>query len=78
MAEKKTVNKEENKEKLVKVKLEKTRTNKDPLFVSVNDRMWRIQRGVWVEVPECVAEQIEHHNRMLDERIEFEESLQKM
>ena len=82
MAEKKTVNKEikkeENKEKLVKIKLEKTRTNKEPLYVSVNDRTWLIQRGVEVEVPECVYEQIEHRNRMLDERMDFEDSLQKM
>ena len=50
-----------NKEKLVKIKipLERGKANKD-VFVSVNDRTWQIKRGMTVEVPECVAEVLQH------------------
>ena len=46
----------EVKEKLVKVRIPKTKENQDDVFVSVNNRTWLIQRGKEVEVPECVAE----------------------
>lgn len=47
-------------EKKVKIRLPLLRNDKSDVFVSVNDRTWLIKRGVEVEVPECVAEVIEH------------------
>ena len=82
MAEKKTVKKEEvieaieKKEPMVKIRLEKTRENKLPLFVSINGKNWMIQRGEEVTIPLCVYEQIQHHNKMMAERMEFEEALE--
>lgn len=48
-------------EKLVKIRIPRTRDEKDDVFVSVNERTWLIKRGEEVEVPECVAEVIRHH-----------------
>lgn len=62
------VNKTEapKKEKLVKVKIPKVRANQEDVFVSVNERTWIVKRGVEVEVPECVAEVLQHQEEMLD------------
>ena len=74
MAEtKKTVAKTE--EKLVTITLPLTRSLKDDVYVSVNDRNWLIKRGEAVQVPECVAEVLKHQEEMLLEAIKFEESL---
>ena len=54
------------KEKLVKVKIPKVRANQEDVFVSVNERTWIVKRGVEVEVPECVAEVLQHQEEMLD------------
>lgn len=44
-------------EKMVKIRLFKdNRSYNDDVIVGVNGRMFQIQRGVDVEVPECVAE----------------------
>jgi hypothetical protein len=44
-------------EKMVKIRLFKdNRSYNDDVVVGVNGRMFQIQRGVDVEVPECVAE----------------------
>ena len=73
-------NKEENKpvtpekEKMVKIKIPKTRHEKDPVYVSVNMRDWLIQRGVEVEVPECVAEVLENKDIALEKAYEFEDA----
>ena len=48
------------KEKMVKIRIPKTKANQEDVFVSVNERTWLVQRGVEVEVPECVAEVIRH------------------
>ena len=47
-------------EKTVKVRIPPDRKDNSPVFVSVNDRTWLIRRGETVEVPECVAEVLEH------------------
>ena len=48
-------------EKMVKIHLFKDNGRyKDPVFVGVNGKSWQIQRGVDVEVPESVAEVLEH------------------
>lgn len=64
------------KEKMVKVKIPLIRGAKnDDVFVSVNDRKWLIKRGIEVEVPECVKEQLEHEERQLYAAYEYENSL---
>lgn len=53
-------------EKMVKIKIPREKANQEDVFVSVNMRTWLIKRGVWVEVPECVAEVLEHQEEMLE------------
>ena len=65
---------EEVKEKLVKVRIPRTKENQDDVFVSVNDRNWLIKRGVEVEVPECVAEVLMHQQRMEEIALAYEEA----
>ena len=67
----------EPKEKTVRVKIDKTKENHADVFVSVNDRTWLIQRGVYVDVPECVAEVLEHQAKMLDYAMAYEEEASK-
>ena len=66
------VNKTEapKKEKLVKVKIPKVKASQEDVFVSVNERTWIVKRGVEVEVPECVAEVLQHQEEMLDHIME--------
>lgn len=65
------------KEKTVKIKLPRLTKQDKPVFVSVNERTWLIKRGEEVEVPECVAEVLEHSEQMEQEAYEFETSVQK-
>ena len=65
------------KEKLVTIRLPKTKERQDDVFVSVNERTWQIKRGVAVEVPECVAEVIANSEKAEEERWAFEEANQK-
>ena len=51
-------------EKTVRIKIPKTKEEMGDVFVSVNERTWQIQRGVYVDVPECVAEVLEHQEEM--------------
>lgn len=68
---------EELKEKTVKIRIPKTKEQQDDVFVSVNNRTWLIQRGVEVEVPECVAEVLVHQQEMLENAMAFEEEATK-
>lgn len=52
------------KEKLVTIKLPREKNGDPYQWVSVNDRNWQIQRGVPVQVPECVAEVLQHQEEM--------------
>ena len=61
------------KEKTVKIKLPLTRTEKNDVLVGVNGRTWLIKRGEEVEVPECVAEVLQHKEEMLSVAMAFEE-----
>ena len=51
------------KEKLVTIKLPREKNGDPYQWVSVNDRNWQIQRGVPVQVPECVAEVFENQDK---------------
>jgi len=71
MAEKKTPVSPEG-EKLVRLRIPRERSDQEDVFVRVNQRTWQIQRGVEVEVPDCVAEVLRHREEMLDVIWEFE------
>ena len=54
---------EKTTEKLVKYKAFKDNDKyKDDISVIVNGHIWRIQRGVWVELPQYVIDVIEASN----------------
>ena len=59
-------------EKKVKIKLPLTRTEKDDVYVCVNGNSYQIKRGETVEVPDYVAEVLQHKEEMLAEAMEFE------
>ena len=59
-------------EKKVKIKLPLTRTEKDDVYVCVNGDSFQIKRGETVEVPDYVAEVLQHKEEMLAEAMEFE------
>lgn len=59
-------------EKMVKIKIPRVSKDQEDVFVSVNFRTWLVKRGVYVEVPECVAEVLEHQEEMLEKIMEFE------
>ena len=59
-------------EKKVKIKLPLTRSEKDDVYVSVNGRPFQIKRGETIEVPDYVAEVLQHREEMLAEAMEFE------
>jgi hypothetical protein len=58
--------------KKVKIKLPLTRTEKDDVYVCVNGDSFQIKRGETVEVPDYVAEVLQHKEEMLAEAMEFE------
>lgn len=59
--------------KMVKIKLPKTKTEKNDVYVAVNGKSYLIKRGEYVDVPACVAEVLENRDKMLAEAMEFEE-----
>ena len=64
-------------EKTIKIRLPKSRSEQEDVFVSVNNRTFLIQRGVQVEVPESVAEVLQHQEQMLEKIMEFETANKK-
>ena len=62
--------------KMVKIKLPKSKDQKEDVFVSVNFRTYQIQRGVEVEVPDFVYEVLQHQEEMLEQIMLFEEKVQ--
>jgi hypothetical protein len=58
--------------KKVKIKLPLTRTEKEDVYVCVNGNSYQIKRGETVEVPDYVAEVLQHKEEMLAEAMEFE------
>ncbi len=56
----------------VKIKLPLSRTEKDDVYVAVNGKPYQIKRGETVEVPDYVAEVLQHQEEMLAEAMEFE------
>ena len=64
-------------EKMVKIRIPRTKADQEDVFVSVNQRTWLIKRGVEVEVPACVAEVLRHQEEMLETIMRFEDAHQK-
>ena len=64
-------------EKLVTIKIPRVKKDQADTFVSVNERTWQIKPGVAVEVPECVAEVLQHREELLSKIMEFEEQYAK-
>ena len=60
------------KEKMVKIRIPRLKANQEDVPVWVNERSWMIQRGVEVEVPECVAEVLRHQEEMMETIMLFE------
>lgn len=73
VAEEVTAVAEDNTPKMVTIKLPKTRTEQDDVYVCVNGNSYQIKRGVAVEVPDFVAEVLEHRDEMLAVAMEFEQ-----
>ena len=67
----------EKQEKLVKIKLPLTRSDKEDVFVGVNGRTWQIARGVEVELPWNVVKVLQRQEKMLAQALEFEEQASK-
>lgn len=73
VTEKVTAVAEDNTPKTVTIKLPKTRSEQDDVYVCVNGNSYQIKRGVAVEVPDFVAEVLEHRDEMLAVAMEFEQ-----
>lgn len=74
-----TVKKEtvkETKEKMVKIRLPRTRDNAEDVFISVNNETWLVQRGVEVELPERAVEVLQHQEEMIENIVLFENANQ--
>ena len=67
----------ENKQKMVKIRIPRTKADQEDVFVSVNMYTCIIKRGVEVEVPDFVAEVLRHQEEALEEIMLFEEAAQK-
>ena len=63
------------KEKTVKIRLPRTKEDSADVYVSVNDRSWLIQRGVEVEVPECVAEVLRNQDVAIEKAWAYNDSV---
>ena len=72
-----TVKKEAPMEKMVKIRIPRTKADQEDVPVWVNERSWMIKRGVEVEVPECVAEVLRHQEEMMETIMLFEAANKK-
>lgn len=62
-----------NTKKMVKIKIPRTKADQEDVFVSVNMETFLIKRGVEVEVPDYVAEVIQHQEEMIESIMLFNE-----
>ena len=63
----------EKTEKKVKIRIPRTKKDQEDVFVSVNNYTCVIKRGVEVEVPDYVAEVLQHQEEMLETIMLFDE-----
>ena len=59
--------------KMVKIRIPRTRKDQEDVFVSVNNYTCVVKRGVEVEVPDYVAEVLQHQEEMLEKIMLFDE-----
>jgi hypothetical protein len=59
--------------KKVKIRIPRTKANEEDVFVSVNMETFIVKRGVEVEVPDYVAEVIQHQEEQLEKIMLFNE-----
>ena len=67
----------EAKQKMVKVKIPRVNKKQQPQFVSVNNYTCMIKPGEEVEVPDFVAEVLQHREEMLEVAANFEDANQQ-
>ena len=67
----------EAKQKMVKVKIPRVSKKQQPQFVSVNNYTCLIKPGEEVEVPDFVAEVLQHRDEMLEVVAQFEDANQQ-
>lgn len=67
----------EAKQKMVKIRIPRTKADQEDVFVSVNLNTYAIKRGVEVEVPDFVAEVLRHQEEMLESIMLFDEAHKK-
>ena len=65
---------EQPKQKMVTIRIPRTRADEEDVFVSVNQSTYAIRRGVEVEVPDFVAEVLRHQEEMLESIMLFEQA----
>lgn len=63
--------------KTVKIRLPLTKSEKDDKYVAVNGKAYLIKRGETVEVPDFVAEVLQHEEEMLAVSMVYEEQAKK-
>jgi hypothetical protein len=59
---------------MVKIRIPRTRADEEDVFVSVNMETYLIKRGVEVEVPDYVAEVLQHQEEMLENIMLFNDA----
>ena len=62
------------KKKMVKIKIPRTKADQEDVFVSVNMETFIVKRGVEVEVPDYVAEVLQHQEEQLERIMLFNEA----
>ena len=63
-----------NTKKMVKIRIPRTKADQEDVFVSVNMETFLIMRGVEVEVPDYVAEVLQHQEEMLESIMIFNDA----
>lgn len=66
-----------NTKKMVKIRIPRTKQDQEDVFVSVNMETFIVKRGVEVEVPDYVAEVLQHREEMLETIMLFDEAKAK-
>ena len=59
-------------EKQVTLRLPKSRSEQEDVYVSVNARNWLIRRGETVRVPRCVAKLLQNRELALEAALAYE------
>ena len=63
-----------NARKMVKIRIPRTKVDEEDVFVSVNMETFLIKRGVEVEVPDYVAEVLQHQEEQLENIMLFNDA----